>query len=174
MIEYVEPLHSWVMMAAAAVSAAGAVVGNMQKNSEAQRHMEQYAINMAAIDTNAAMQQEALSSEAAKIQQTTQQRHIQVEQNQAANEANAQVAAAASGTAGQSVELTTIEIAASSGRAAGTIETQSGNLLEGINQASRDIELSADAQRHDIEPLDTRGQLLSVFSAGLQGFLGAR
>ena len=127
-----------------------------------------------AIDINAAMQQEALSSEAARIQQTTQQRHLKVEQNRAADEANAQVAAAASGTGGQSVELTATEIESSAGRAAGNIETQAGNLLGGIEQASRDINISAEAQKSNLEPLDTRGQLLNVFGAGLQGFLASR
>ena len=162
------------VMIGTAISAAGAIVGNMQKNSEANRQMEQHVINMAAIDINAAMQQEALSSEAARIQQTTQQRHLQVEQNRAADEANAAVSAAASGTGGQSVELTATEIEASAGRAAGNIETQAGNLLGGIEQTSRDINISAEAQKSNLEPLDTRGQLLNVFGAGLQGFLASR
>jgi len=172
--EVTEYAHSWVAMAAAAVSAAGAIVGNMQKNSEAQRQMEQYVIDMVAIDTNAGMAQEALISDVATITQTSQQRQLQVEMNEAADLANAKVSAAASGTSGQSVELTEIEIESSAGRAAGTIETQTSNFLAGIDQASRDIELSADAQRSNLEPLDTRGQLLQVFGAGLQGFLGGR
>ena len=161
-------------IAAGAIKAAGALVGNMQKNSEAERQMEQYAIDMAAIDTNVAMQQEALNTQAYAIQQTTQNREMQVEQNLAVDEANAKVAAATSGTAGQSVDLTEVEVAATAGRARGTIETQAQNLFAGVDQASRDINISADAQKQNLEPPDRRGQLLQVFGAGLQGFLGAR
>lgn len=165
---------AWVTIAAAAVSAASALVGNMQKNSEATRQIEQFAIDMVAIDTNAAMQQEGLSAQASSLQQNVQQQSLQIEMSEAATQAEMEVAAAASGTAGQSVDIGLTSASSSAGRAQGTLQQQEKNMTNFIEQSSRDIEFAADAARSDLEVGDTKGQLLEIFGAGLQGFLAGR
>lgn len=158
----------------AAIAAAGALVGNMQKNSEMNRELAKYGADLAAIDANRAQAQADLSKSVSSFQQTQQSRALQIEQNLQATQAEQQVAAAASGTTGQSVEVTQNQSEAHAGLAQGNLEAQEVNAMNRFDQQSRDIELQADAARRDLDYVEPRGQLLDVFSAGLRGFLMGR
>lgn len=166
--------QSWVMMATAAVGAASALVGNMQKNSALTREIQQYAVDMVAIEVQAGMQQESLIQEAAAVAVNTQQRELQVEQSAMSAEANNKVAAAVSGSAGTSVDTTAGQVGFNAGTAAGNLATQEQNQLNAIEQESRNIVFGADAATGKLDVADQRGGLLNIFNQGLSGFLMGR
>ena len=168
------PVATAAMIAGAAIKGAGAILNNSRRNQQYWYEMERYAQDMAALDTNAYMQQEALTGQVAAMKANIQQQQLAVEQNLVADQSMAEVQAATSGTGGQSVNLTQTELAASAGRAQGALDIQEKNFMGAIEQRSRDIEIQADSARRDLEVMDTRRGLLDVFTAGLQGFLMAR
>lgn len=111
-------------MAVATTAIIGAAIGvvqglseNMARNSEYQRALANYGIDMAVIDAQAAMDQNAIAGEAAALQSNTQRYGLQIEQNAQADQAAAEVSAAASGTSGNAVDVTATQIAHSAGTA---------------------------------------------------------
>lgn len=166
---------AWVAATAAAISAAGAIVNNMQQRSELTFMLEKYGADMAAADANAYREQEQLSGQASAVQQTAQQQRLLVEQNQAATQAQMEVAAAAAGVEGVSVDTTMAQTDISSAMAINAVDNQEANAMTQIEQRSRDIALNRASQDYDLDVSNAMGgALLNVFNAGLRGFLGGR
>ena len=171
-------LHSWVATAAAiasaAINVAGGILNNQAKDSEYERQIANYGIEHAAIDAQAAYDQIGLDAEARSVQENKQRTELQIEQNAMAAQAQAEVSAAASGTAGNSVDVTQAQIDQNAGAALGNIARMEQAQLNQIDQTSRDINISAASGKRIPDPQDNRGGLVELFGAGLQGFLMGR
>jgi len=156
-----------------AIAAAGAVVGVVRENSAATAELQQFGRHAAAVEMKRQDRQQDLVGTAYAVAENNQMQKLMLEQSAQADAASQQVAAAASGTEGQSVDLGQIEVEAATGRAMGATEKNLQNQLRNIEAASRSVNIEADAELIDFEPRDTKGQLAGVFLSGLQGYIGA-
>ena len=119
----------------------------------------------ASIDAQISRQQDHLVKQTRVIQETDRRNTLRVEQAAMAQTAANQVEAAAAGTQGMSVDLTSIETAASAGRAQGNRERQYQQQLRRMEDKSRDIALGGEASKQVLD-LDT-----SLTGAGLSQFI---
>ena len=166
---------AWVAVTAAAIGAAGSIIGNMQKRSDLALVLERYGADQAAADANAYRQQEQLSGQASSVQQTAQQQRLLVQHNEAATQASLEVQAATAGVAGSSVDVQHEQASLSSAMAINSIDQQEKNAMNQLEQRSRDIALNRASQETNLDVANAmRGSLLNVFNAGLMGFLSGR
>jgi uncharacterized membrane protein len=170
------PMHNeFVVMAAVAIAAIGAVVQNAAAGKAHAQAMKQYGVQQAKQDTAAAIAQSALVQESSTVAQQAKSTELQIEQQAMANEAQAEVNSAAAGVEGNSVDTTQAELEASEGRAQGNLQIQYQNKQNAIAQQSKDITIAKETDQQLTPKGMSQGeQMTNVFASGLSAYLGAR
>ena len=137
------------------------VMSNRQKQIKNEQLVTANAYREASIDAEIRRQQDALSAQSREVQEVYQRNQLRIEQQGAVRAAEAQVASAAAGTKGQSVDMTQTAIQHSEGTQVGNLERQTEAQLNRIDQAFRDIAITGEASKKVLD-LDT-----SMTGAGL-------
>jgi hypothetical protein len=170
------PMHNeFIAMAAVAMASVSAISQQMGAGKAHEQAMQQYGIQQAVNDVDQAIAQAALVQETSTTAQQAKGAELQIEQQEAANLAQAEVNAAAAGVEGNSVDTTQAELEASAGRAQGNLQIQTDNAYNAIDQQSRDIAIGHETakQLSPNGPNKTAG-MINVFNSGLSAYLGAR
>lgn len=159
-------------MVMAGLNVAGGLLENRREDSQATYQAKQMGVHDANIEVQQALQQQALSAQAALVSEHAASAHLQKDMRTSTDKANAELAAATAGVEGNSVEVGEAQLDISNAQAAGAIETHKSNALRQVDQTSRDIDIAAEGQKVDFEPLDTKGRLAGTFLSGLNTLLG--
>ena len=139
-------------MAASAVLAG--VSSNRQKNIKNQHLINANARRDASIEADMLRKQEALSGQAAEIAEVNQRNELRIEQASAVRAADAQVAAAAAGVKGTSVDMTQSAIEFNTGTKRGSLDRELQKQLKRVDQMSRDINITGEASKQVLD-IDT-------------------
>lgn len=138
-----------VFIAAAAIAAAGAIMGGMQaedaQNAANAKAGRQEGIRRATVKINTLMKQEGVTAEAGELSRVLLQNQLKASMAGDAAIAANQVAAAASGTKGKSVNVTAGSLAGQAMTLEKEVDDQYTRAVNQLNQKFRDIAMGGEA-----------------------------
>lgn len=170
-----------LMMASVGLSVASSILGSRSASKEhtaqAKAEARKAGKNNAQAEFSAMKQRQALPQRAAAVEEEALNAKAQVNLTEAADVAAATVEAAASGTAGTSVDQTAQSIEASAANVEKNLRDQRRAGLLQINQDYEDLYWEETAKKYSVET--TGGQstgtaLASAALAGMGAYIGAR